>query len=60
MSPKKNQKLNRVFTQDFRMKKSDKIINKNNKKESKIITKFEKNSTLRFKDFQIKKDNIFT
>jgi hypothetical protein len=53
MSPKKNQKLNRIFTQDFRMKKSD-----NNKKESKIITKLEKSPTLTIKDFQTKKDTI--
>ena len=52
-SPKKNQKLNRIFTQDFRMKKSD-----NNKKESKIITKLEKSPTLTIKDFQTKKDTI--
>ena len=52
-SPKKNQKLNRIFTQDFRMKISD-----NNKKESKIITKLEKSPTLTIKDFQTKKDTI--
>ena len=52
-SPKKNQKLNRIFTQDYRMKKSD-----NNKKESKIITKLEKSPTLTIKDFQTKKDTI--
>ena len=52
-SPKKNQKLNRIFTQDFCMKKSD-----NNKKESKIITKLEKSPTLTIKDFQTKKDTI--
>ena len=52
-SPKKNQKLNRIFTQDYRMKKSD-----NNKKESKIIAKLEKSPTLTIKDFQTKKDTI--